>query len=78
MPGADVLILKSRVINRDDIRKTKHSMLAIRYKGILVGIDSRMPNHVFVLISVQGYKIETNSINIIERIPVKLRGRTAH
>jgi sugar fermentation stimulation protein A len=47
VPGADVLILNRRVINGYDIRKTKHSMLAIRYKGILVGIDSRMPNHVF-------------------------------
>lgn len=45
-PGADVLIREGN-INRNDNRKTKHTLFAARYKGILVGIDSRMPNHIF-------------------------------
>jgi sugar fermentation stimulation protein A len=45
-PGADVLISTRIVINGRDDRKTRHSLFAVRYKGILVGIDSRMPNYV--------------------------------
>lgn len=47
VPGANVLLRKSNVIYEQDDRKTKHSIFAVRYKGILVGIDSRMPNYIF-------------------------------
>lgn len=47
VPGANVLLRKSHVIYGQDNRKTKHSIFAVRYKGTLVGIDSRMPNYIF-------------------------------
>ena len=46
-PGADVFISRHIVINGRDDRNTRHSLFAVRYKGILVGIDSRMPNYIF-------------------------------
>lgn len=44
--GTEVLIREGNV-NMNDSLKTKHSLFAVRYKGIMVGIDSRMPNYIF-------------------------------
>lgn len=47
MPGANVLIREDHIINGHSSRKTKHTLFAVKYKRILVGIDSRMPNYIF-------------------------------
>lgn len=47
MPDADVLIREDHIINGYSSLKTKHTLFAVKCKGILVGIDSRMPNYIF-------------------------------
>jgi DNA-binding sugar fermentation-stimulating protein len=46
MPDADVLIREDHIINGYSSLKTKHTLFAVKCKGILVGIDSRMPNYI--------------------------------
>jgi DNA-binding sugar fermentation-stimulating protein len=46
IPGADVLIREDHIINGYSSLKTKHTLLALKCKGILVAIDSRIPNYI--------------------------------